>query len=180
MSPQLEPPQQLQWGSPLAAFSQETSLSSLVLSKQFSFLPSEPEEDEGHLHSLLKLCLGWPDKVHMVTLPFLSVFSDSFLPKQFRRINCHTGLSHVCGWEKLLQHTSVWKLGEQETQPRQAGAQKLFRASVNELREHRYQSIFNVAPVPLGRLLPQAGQSLPLSYSHVVQTIFQMKKSSEK
>ena len=60
----------------------------------------------------------------LVTVPFLSVFSDSFPQKESWRINCHTGPSCLCGGEKLLQHTSVWRPGEQETQPRQAGTER--------------------------------------------------------
>lgn len=106
-------------GSPLAAFSQgppwpidSSSPSCHPSLRRGMRVPAQPL-----LESSPSLACRGP----LVTLPF-PVLSDSFPPNSPEI--CHTGSSCLCGWEKLVQHTSVWNLGEQETLPRQAGTER--------------------------------------------------------
>ena len=118
-----------------------------------------------------------------VTMPFLSVFSDSFPAN-----SPEDSLSHGLILSVWAGKASVWKPGTERQDPplphcplegavRPCSAAVLPFLMSAGFEAHRHGDICTLAPVPLERPLPWQPAPPPLGYTHVAQTIFQIKEN---
>lgn len=190
LSPQLETPQQLCSSGRLPARClQPGAPDSSSLSCHWSLRRGMRVLAQSLSESSPSLACRGP----LVTMPFLSVFSDSFPKKESWRINCHTGPSCLCGGRNFCSTPlSGTRESRKRSQVRQAprgrppseGAVRPCSAAVppfltsgvwgTETLGYLYSCSCAIreAAAP-GRPAPP-----PLGCTRVAQTIFQIKKSS--